>query len=55
MFDEGYGVAVPLLRTLNLAGRLFVAEVPVTRTGRSDVILFTARPLTTDRRHVIMS
>ena len=29
VFDEGYGAAVPLLRVLNLAGRKFVAEVPV--------------------------
>ena len=29
VFDEGYGAAVPLLRILNLAGRRFVAEVPV--------------------------
>jgi SRSO17 transposase len=29
VFDEGYGAAVPLLRFLNLAGRRFVAEVPV--------------------------
>ena len=28
-FDEGYGAAVPMLRVLNLAGRAFVAEVPV--------------------------
>lgn len=29
VFDEGYGAAVPMLRILNLAGRTFVAEVPV--------------------------
>jgi SRSO17 transposase len=29
VFDEGYGAAVPMLRVLNLAGRAFVAEVPV--------------------------
>lgn len=29
VFDEGYGAAVPMLRILNLAGRKFVAEVPV--------------------------
>jgi SRSO17 transposase len=29
VFDEGYGSKVPLLRILNLAGRDFVAEVPV--------------------------
>ncbi len=29
VFDEGYGAAVPMLRVLNLAGRRFVAEVPV--------------------------
>ncbi len=29
VFDEGYGSAVPMLRILNLAGRKFVAEVPV--------------------------
>jgi SRSO17 transposase len=29
VFDEGYGSKVPMLRILNLAGRKFVAEVPV--------------------------
>jgi SRSO17 transposase len=29
VFDEGYGSAVPMLRFLNLAGRRFVAEVPI--------------------------
>jgi SRSO17 transposase len=29
VFDEGYGAAVPLLRTLNLVGQRFVGEVPV--------------------------
>ncbi len=29
VFDEGYGVAVPLLRAFNLVGQRFVAEVPV--------------------------
>jgi SRSO17 transposase len=29
VFDAGYGAAVPMLRILDLAGRKFVAEVPV--------------------------
>jgi SRSO17 transposase len=37
VFDEGYGAAVPMLRILNLAGRRFVAEVPVNFAVRDAV------------------
>jgi SRSO17 transposase len=59
VFDEGYGAAVPMLRILNLAGRRFVAEVPVNfavRDGadgpsqRADVRL-TAADATAGRRY----
>jgi len=36
VFDEGYGAAVPMLRILNLAGRKFVAEVPVNFAVRDE-------------------
>jgi SRSO17 transposase len=36
VFDEGYGAAVPMLRILNLAGRRFVAEVPVNFAVRDE-------------------
>jgi SRSO17 transposase len=36
VFDEGYGAAVPMLRILNLAGRRFVAEVPVNSSVRDE-------------------
>jgi SRSO17 transposase len=36
VFDEGYGAAVPMLRILNLAGRKFVAEVPVNFSVRDE-------------------
>jgi len=36
VFDEGYGSKVPMLRILNLAGRKFVAEVPVNFSVRDE-------------------
>jgi hypothetical protein len=36
VFDEGYGSKVPMLRILNLAGRKFVAEVPVNFAVRDE-------------------
>jgi SRSO17 transposase len=59
VFDEGYGAAVPMLRILDLAGRKFVAEVPVNfvvrdaadgPSRRADVRL-TAADATAGRRY----
>jgi SRSO17 transposase len=47
VFDEGYGAAVPMLRILNLAGRQFVAEVPVNFSVRDEA---GGRPRRADAR-----
>jgi SRSO17 transposase len=47
VFDEGYGAAVPMLRVLNLAGRKFVAEVPVNFSVRDEA---AGRPRRADAR-----
>lgn len=61
VFDEGYGSKVPMLRILNLAGRRFVAEVPVNfsvrdgaggRTRRADARLTEADARSGSRHRV---
>jgi SRSO17 transposase len=47
VFDEGYGSKVPMLRILNLAGRKFVAEVPVNFSVRDEA---GGRPRRADAR-----